>query len=241
MKVCSKCKQEKSDDQYYTYFHSVQQKHRTRHICQECMKKQAKEYKTKIKEEKQKPNPTLNQEKIVDQITPKLTTEVFKDNPDYKKCKVCEEYLEKDIHFYKNKKSGYYHSLCKTCHNDKHREATQRFHQERKENNGGSERVKPKPNHYMDVYQREQTFWLMELLGWTFDEESGVWWKEGIKDKNKNWNGIEKKEKIKRPGRKIVDYEKIIDLHKRGFSNEEISIKLNYVLPTVKKYLRLHL
>jgi hypothetical protein len=52
MKICSKCKVERNEDEYYTYWHSTQQKYRTRHICLVCTKEQVKQYKRKVKEKK---------------------------------------------------------------------------------------------------------------------------------------------------------------------------------------------
>lgn len=49
MKICSKCKVEKNYDEYYTYWHSTQQKYRTRNVCLVCTRQQTKEYKLKVK------------------------------------------------------------------------------------------------------------------------------------------------------------------------------------------------
>ena len=84
----------------------------------------------------------------------------------------------------------FYHSLrgtpfknCKECHVKHYKDKVI----ENRKDKGGSERVSYYPNTYVDIYQKEQTFWLMELLGWTYND-NGVWSKEGFKDANKKWN-----------------------------------------------------
>lgn len=242
MKICSNCKLEKPDEKYYTYYHSVQKKYRTRKICTDCTDEQKRQYRLKKK--------LLNgivieepiKEEIVQPVVSESLTDVFKDNPDYRKCTICHQYLEKETHFYRNKQTGYYHSMCKICHNRRHKEATQQYFAEKKKNSGGSEKVSNRPNTYQDIYQKEQTFWLMNLLGWTFDEETGVWWKDGIKDRLKQWDKLKNRVKIKAPKqpRKVIDIDKIIELKERGFSNTEISEKLDYTQVTIRKYLKIY-
>ena len=48
MQRCNKCNVEKPLSNFYTYWHSTQQKHRTRKICNFCMNKQKQEYKCDI-------------------------------------------------------------------------------------------------------------------------------------------------------------------------------------------------
>lgn len=231
---------EKPDDNYYTYYHSVQKKYRTRRICQDCVKSQKKRFRVKIKEDEPKLEELPVIEEIIQPDPPELIGEEFKDNPDYKFCKGCNTYLLIEGNFYTWGKLNRPQTLCKLCHNKKSRQRTREYFENKRINNGGSERIKNRPNTYQDIYQKEQTFWIMNLLGWTFDEELGVWWKEGIKDKFKQWDKIKRKEKLKRPPRKIIDYNKIIELKNRGFSNTEISEKLNYTCVTIRKYLKLY-
>jgi hypothetical protein len=63
---------------------------------------------------------------------------------------------------------------------------------------GGSERVLQKPNKYADEYQKAQTFMVLERLGWTFNEDTGIWSREGVKDKFGTWLNIIPQPKIKR-------------------------------------------
>ena len=52
MAICSKCNIEKEADQYQTYFHSTQNKLRTRRICNSCFKEQKSIYRENIKNKK---------------------------------------------------------------------------------------------------------------------------------------------------------------------------------------------
>lgn len=63
--------------------------------------------------------------------------------------------------------------------------------------NGGSERISPKPNTYVDEFQKAQTFMVLERLGWIYND-NGVWSKEGVKDKDNNWVDIIPQPKVKR-------------------------------------------
>jgi transposase len=49
--ICTKCKIDKSEDQYYTYWHSTQQSFRTRKICRDCISLQHKQYKERVKKD----------------------------------------------------------------------------------------------------------------------------------------------------------------------------------------------
>jgi len=243
MKTCSKCKLEKPDDKFYTYWHSTQNKYRTRRICTDCTDEQKRQYRLKIKEKKEILIEEPIQEEIIQPVSPESLTDLFKDNPDYKLCRVCNTYLLIEDNFYRYGKDQRPQTLCKICHNRKSKQRTREYYEKRRINNGGSERVITKPNKYTDEYQREQTFWIMKLMGWTFDEETGVWWKEGIKDKNKQWSIIKpkpKQQKPQKPKRKIIDINKIIELKKRGFRNTQISDMLDYTQITIRKYLKIY-
>lgn len=60
------------------------------------------------------------------------------------------------------------------------------------------ERVYQQPNRYHSTSQKETTFELMQALGWTFNEDTGIWSKERIKDKNNVWTGVITNEERKR-------------------------------------------
>ena len=240
MKICSKCKIEKDNKEYYTYFHSTQQKHRTRKICQECCAKYKKEYKAKIRQEKLRMKEILTEPEKVAVIAPELQPDPFKDNPLYKFCKNCEEYkLLTD--YYVNKKIKGHATWCKVCHNLHTRIRQREYYQNKYENNGGSECILSKPGTYMDIYQKEQLFWVMELMGWTHNE-NGVWSKDGIKDADKNWTNVKKIEKvhIERRGRKQIEYDvvKMKELRESGLYLNDICKIMKCSKPTLIKLLK---
>ena len=160
MKVCSKCKVEKNDSEYYTYYHSTLKKYYTRGVCQDCMKLQAKQVKLRIKEQKQrikeeriKMIELLTEQNKAQPVVPELIVEDFSNNPDYKKCKMCEEYVAL-TEYYQNKQSGYYHSRCKVCHLKYSSGKLNDYYQTKYETKGGSERVMTKAGDFVDIYQQ---------------------------------------------------------------------------------------
>jgi hypothetical protein len=176
MKICSKCKEERNDDEYYTYWHSTQQKYRTRHVCGICTRQQSKNYKLKVKE---KPA-------VVKQEETKFCTSCKKDVP-------VSGYYEANLKF----ASG----PCISCI----RKNNEQKRYEKIMSEGGSERVCQQPNTYTDEYQKAQTFLVLERLGWTFNEDTSIWSKEGVKDKFGKWiNIIPQKRTNRRPNGIIV-------------------------------------
>ena len=160
MKICTNCKVERNDDEYYSYWHSTQQKYRTRLICVICTREQSKQYK---RNRKNKPA-VINEEPT-------------------QHCPQC----KKDLPL-----SGYYESgrgvkgrYCKSCirknQNDKNYKKVM--------SEGGSERIPVKPNTYTDEYQKAQTFYVLEALGWKYND-NGVWSKEGVKSADNVWVNI---------------------------------------------------
>jgi hypothetical protein len=249
MKICSKCGIDKRNDQYYTYYHSTLKKHYTRNVCNECMCKQAKQVKLRIKEQKQR----LKEERIkmievlaeqnkVSTIVPNAIVEDYSKNPDYKKCTMCEEYKLLDD-YYRNKNSGYYHSRCKPCHNEYTNNRLTDYYQTKYETRGGSERVLRKAGEFVDIYQERQTAWLLELIGWSKDGD--VWVKPGIKhvvDGKIVWDKIKPKEKqiILKKSRTVIteqDIEKIIELRGRGLMMREIAAIYKCSKTTIGKIL----
>jgi hypothetical protein len=240
MIVCSKCKIEKDNKEYYTYFHSTQQKHRTRKVCQECCAKQKKNYKQRIRQEKLRMKEILTQPEKVAVIAPELQPDLFKGNPLYKFCKNCNQYkLLTD--YYVNKGINGYATWCKVCHNSHTRQKQTEYYQNKYKNNGGSERVLSKPNNYTDEYQKEQTFWVMELMGWTYNE-NGVFSKDGIKDKDNNWMNVKnvpkKKKEIGVRVSREYDVDKIKELRENGLFLNEIAKIMKCSKPTVMKLLK---
>jgi len=152
MKICTKCKIEKELDQYQKYFHSTQQKWRVRGECTGCY------YKTRLKRK----NPNL----------------YYENHPDYKKCRACAEWKLVDDFHYHSRVTGSRFTICKICQKEEDRI---KYNQELEEN-GGSTKILTKPNQYKDKYQKEQTFAVMEVLGYIYYEDKGIWLKPGVKE-----------------------------------------------------------
>jgi hypothetical protein len=166
MKICSKCKVERNDDEYYTYWHSTQQKYRTRNVCLVCTKEQVRDYKRRVKVKKIE-----------------IPTQY---------CPCCKKDIPLTGYYDsgKNVKGRYCSSCIRKNQNDKNYKKIM--------SEGGSERIPVKPNKYVDEYQKAQTFLVLERLGYTFNEDTGIWSKEGVKDKFGNWLNIIPQPKIKR-------------------------------------------
>lgn len=212
MKACSKCKIEKDDKEYYTYFHSTKNKIYTRRICNTCFKLQKVQYRKKVKE-------------LI----------AVENNPDYRKCNKCGVYKLKLEGFYKA--GVVWFKTCKECELEKDR--AERM--ERYLDNGGSGRFYTKPNEYIDDYQKENVFMLMKAMGWTFNEDTKVWSKPGIKDKNNKWNILKPFVKEKKPKRVVrktplhsLTYEAILEYRNEELTYDEIGKLYNVSGPAVR-------
>ena len=216
MKVCSKCKVEKELDQYESYFHSSQQKTRTRGYCKKCMNKQKKAYKLKLKGIET--TPTYEPELPEHLKYPKL----------YKKCNKCGEYKFKETEFYKNKTKQF--GACRVCVRVKDKTD----HRQMMEDKGGSDKILIKPNEYFDDIQKSQTFEFLALLGYLYDEATGIWHKPGVKIIVDNKPVFLK---VKKNSRKYIpsnnkplnreQIESIKKLYQKGFNFNQISKQLD--------------
>jgi Mor family transcriptional regulator len=211
MPVCNKCFIDKPQQEYYKEFRWG--KFYYKKYCLDCFRKQARDWKLRNKLKKEQLIELPQQEKIIQPEVPELQPEVLHVQDGYKKCGTCEITKSKEDFYHSPKGTPF--KNCKDCHVKNYKEKIV----ENNKDKGGSERVPYYPNQYADKYQKQQTFWVMELMGWTYND-NGVWSKEGIKDKNKVWkNLIETKRKIKYPnyrgGRKILPvYNKIEEVIK---------------------------
>jgi len=223
---CNVCNVEKTEDKFHTYWHSTQNKMRTRKQCTECL------YNIRLKRK--------NPDKL------------YSNNPNFKKCNTCNEWKPVDNYYVHNKRNGARMLKCKLCIQSK--EKTDR-HTEREielEQNCGSERVSATPNKYNDKYQKSCTFSVMLALQYIYDEATGIWYKPGYKE---IVNGrayfpkiaegrVQKYKRVNNPDRKIKQwmtqeiYDKIFELRADGDTYEQISLKLNIGTTTVFNYLK---
>jgi hypothetical protein len=84
---------------------------------------------------------------------------------------------------------------CKDCE----RINESKKYRQKIEDRGGSERVPPKPNKYNCRIQKEQTFEFLTLLGWKFNQDKGIWFKDGIKTEDGLFINIKVPEKKLKP------------------------------------------
>ena len=212
--ICSKCKIDKELDCYQVYWHSKVNKHYRRKECTTCF------YDQKNKRKKEK------------RLKMKDPDYIYKNNPDYKKCSRCstwnkiEDFLAKTNHKY---------SYCHQC---RIIEAREIYANKLVENMGG-EKYYIQPNTYSNDLQKTAVFNIMKALNWKFNEEKGIWYKPGIKDKNNKWSNI----KPTKPNKFIFIrtpeiVEKMVSMRKKGKTKFEIATAFNCGATTVYNILK---
>jgi hypothetical protein len=176
MKICEKCKVEQDDKEYYSYYHSVRKKIYTRLVCLSCTRQQARENKSKLRQQKQTLEQVPQQEKIIQPVVQESQQVVLEGQ---RRCKDCNE-IKNMNEFYVNR------FQCIVCVREK--EATYRRKEslQRRMENGGSERIPQTPGVYADEYQEAQVSQFLKVLGWKLNP-NGVWSKKGFKDENKKF------------------------------------------------------
>jgi hypothetical protein len=229
---CSKCSIDKPESDYATYFHSTQNKMRRRKICRFCFNEQKRQY-----------NQSIRNKKIiqpVEDMTPIQPIIDHSTNPDYKACKECNEYKPIDSFHYFNKEKGLTFNTCKDCEKENDRI----YNEQLKEQNGGSKMVGAKPNTYFDEYQKKNTFEVMTLLGYLYNEEYGIWTKLGVKtiEDGKPYFHFLKYYKKGNKGGMITQTErdKILEYREKGFSFKRISIITKISPNSIYKIIKEH-
>jgi hypothetical protein len=153
--ICNVCKIDKPIDQYKTYFHSTQQKQRTRKECNTCF------YGKRNSKKKGMiyipPQPIKYIQCTGCKKSKPSTDYTF--NPSPRAITRCDECRSKSKHYTKNV-------------SDRLKEIEQ--------TQGGYDYFK-EPNEYTNDTQKKAVFDIMLSMGWQFNETNGIWWKEGIK------------------------------------------------------------
>jgi hypothetical protein len=229
MITCSKCKIEKEDNQYATYFHSSFNKTFTRKICKLCFNLQKSEYRKKKKMEKIQ-IPT--QQEIIQ-------PEVLKLEIEGKVCKQCNEFKPYSGFYKNNSAKDKLTSKCRKCvyQNEK------KDLQERLKEKGGSELVLKTPGKYMDKFQEEGTAELMTLLGYIKHETKNIWLKPGVKElidgkivfmkvKKPSYGKIYRSKVTTKMVEQMIEYKKL------GLTEEKIGDLLGVSDTTVGNYTR---
>lgn len=231
--ICTKCSVDKPLDQYETYFHRPQNKLRTRKYCRDCFKEQKKLYRESIK-----------MKEIIQPVVPELEIEVvnpLSTNPNYKLCRTCQEYIHIDDYYHHGESKKTTYLDCRKCCNKREADKRRKERQEAIENGGGSEMVSSKPNTYKDIYQKEQTFMVMQVLGYTYQD--GVWLKPGTKELINGKLVFPKLRKNKHKTNGNIDYndelwDTIWNDFNDGISQRQISIKYGYSTTTICQYIK---
>jgi hypothetical protein len=247
MKICTKCHQPKELDQFQKYWHSTQQKERTRAECTECLYKQRNERK-RLKRLKSDLIQISIPTEIVQPEVPELEPEILEDfssNKDYKQCRTCKEWKTKDKFYLHKSKSKSTYLDCKSCCNKVEAARAKVYRQQELEENGGSFRHYKEPNRWIDDIQRDATFDILKAIGWKFNEEKGIWWKEGIKNENGEFLNVKKgqkriyrKTKLIRKSRFTKEIiEDMKHLRNMGKTFQYIADKYECTLPTVYKWI----
>jgi hypothetical protein len=248
MNTCSKCKIDKEDKEFQTYWHSTQQKFRIRKECTFCHSTQHNE-RRRLKRLESK----LIQVSIPTEIVQPAVLEsqpAILDTPkEYKLCKTCGELKPiTEYHRYSSYNRKPFLS-CKTCVNLKENIRSKNKRIKYLEENGGSNDFLQGPNQYIDDYQRDATFNLMRRFGWTFNEDNGIWWKEAIKTADGVFINITKRKRKKinpmakipvnlRIEKKEELFNETLKLRSTGLSFDKIGKKLGVSDTTIYKWIK---
>ncbi len=228
--ICNCCSIDKEEKYFQTYWHSSQNKFRTRKECTECLYKKRKESKL---------NRLSTPTEIVQPVVPESQSEPIPDistdffNEETYLCKVCMEY--KNINQFYQRFGKPIESVCKSCELEKNRATRQEYIKE----NCGSEFVWCDVGKYADEYQKECTFNILKELGYLYDEETGIWTKEGwkeIKDGQPHFPKITHKRGRKRLTQE--DKDNIRKLYEKGYSVDDISIEMRISDTSVYRYVK---
>jgi hypothetical protein len=212
MKQCTKCKIEKELNQFQTYWHSTQQKNRTRGHCTECYYKQKNERKRLRTKEANLIQVSIRPE-IIQPVQPELQPAILENNPNYKQCRTCQEYLELNKFYHHKSKSKSSYLDCRKCLNKKDVDKSRKEREEYIRENGGSERHKQKPGEWIDEYQKEATYNILKAIGWKLNKDNGIWWKEGIKNSDGVFINIKNSKRYKITS--FENYPIIINTHQK--------------------------
>ena len=223
--ICSKCNVDKQLDQYETYWHSTQQKMRTRKVCKTCYNEQKRIYRE-----------TIKMKKITQPVSPEPATIDYSDNPLYKQCMDCHKWKLRATEFYTRQTGEVYLNRCKQCEHELEKRKREDYLKE----NCGSEKVLATPGKFTDIYQKQCTFEFLKELGYIYQEDNNVWIKPGVKeivDGKIVFLKINKRKNKKHHRRKVTTeiIEKIVYLKSKGLNYNEIAYKLNLSNSTIRE------
>ena len=160
---CSKCDEKKPEDQFEKYWHSTHQNFYRRRVCRDCISIQKKAYKAKVKEEKRVKS-------ILD--------------AGGKSCSKCNE-LKLPDEYYTNR------TICKVCVREAERIKDEQEREQKRleqiELGLSTKRVPNKPGDYADELQKQSTYEILTMMGWSYNEEKNLFYKLPLKDDTGRW------------------------------------------------------
>ena len=246
MKQCTKCKVEKELNQFQIYWHSTQQKHRTRGQCTSCYQNQHNE-RRRLKRKEAKLIQVSIRKEIIQPVQPELQLDLSTDN-NYKKCRTCQEYVHKDKFYHHKSRARTTYLDCRDCINKKEVLRSKVRRQKELEETGGSDRHLQKHGQWIDEYQKEATYNILKAIGWKLNEDNGIWWKKGIKTcdgifiniKNRKQNKtilFENYPIIINTHEKREIFDRAVVLRNEGITYKNIAYKVGLSETTVHKWL----
>jgi len=116
------------------------------------------------------------------------------------------------------------HNICKVCTREYEKSKQKKYRNV--EDKG--EPVLNKPNTYVSDEQRQDGFQLMEALGFTFAPDTGIWFKEGVKNSDGTFVRLEEKkrlqdERVLKEVQEMNVWDKMRYLREVGYSFNKIS------------------
>lgn len=209
---CTGCKIEKPLSEYYLYKECGQIRPRRR--CIECIKAAAAARKKRkavveVKIKKPKITPPITEKrkrgrprkypipyqnnsygvnfedntKIVPIPKKEILDPIIVSNEEVAKTKICTKCgIEKHMkQYYANR------NVCRRCILTEEKIYRTEKRQEELEEQGGSMRVPTKAGEYTDELQRKNTYEILTLMGWSYNQELNMFYKLPIKDSEGNW------------------------------------------------------
>ena len=242
MKICYKCKIDKEDKEFQTYWHSTQQKFRIRKECTFCHNTQHNERRRLKRLESKLIQVSIRPEivqPVVQESQPDLSTD-----KNYQQCRTCQQFKLKTEYYCYNNTGKKSYLDCRICINKKEVIRSRKDREKELVENGGSLNHRQNPGEWVDDYQKEATYNILKAIGWKLNEDNGIWWKDGIKTNDGVFINIKTKplsfenypSVISTPRKKKI-FDKAVELRKQGKSYKYISNEVGLSDTTILKWL----
>jgi hypothetical protein len=178
MIVCNKCNIEKPIDQYFKETRKDNGKTYIKKYCNDCFRKQSRDWKRNNRISKTR---QLEIDKEEQRVKHLLINGA-------KNCSICNE-LKLPDEYYSHR------TMCKDCvrHIEREKDRVEREERDRQREIDGisNKRVPNKAGDFADELQRRSTHEFLTLLGWSYNPDNKIYYKEPIKSATGFWRGIE--------------------------------------------------